>query len=102
MLSLPQRRLFATRDDFAAAVSATFHDLYARYDVEQVSHAEPDWAGSKDCYRVALPIAVAEEGGALHGVSSIIKHAIEMRKSVIGRIARIERDGFWIVFFEAK
>ena len=43
-----------------------------------------------------------QPGGAAYGVSSIIKHAVEMKKSSIGRIARVERDGKWIVFFEAK
>ncbi len=102
MFSLPRRRQFATRDDFAAAVTATFHDLYARYDVEPVSHVAPDWAQGDGCYNVALPISVANEGGAPHGVSNIIKHAIEMKKSSIMRIARVERDGFWIVYFEAQ
>ena len=102
MLELPQRRQFATRDDFAAAVSATFHDLYARYDVEPVLQAIPDWAQDGRCHSVSLPMRVANDGGAPHGISSVIKHAIEMKKSAIVRIARVERDGFWMVFFEAK
>lgn len=103
MLDLPQRRSFASRDDFAAAVSATFHDLYARYEAEPVTHAKPDWADGIGGFSVSLPLKVAhEQGCAPHGVSSIIKHAIEMKKSTIVRIARVERDGFWIVYFEAK
>lgn len=102
MLALPQRRQFATRDDFAAAVSASFEELFSRYEAEPVTHSNPEWAVGTDCFNVALPIEVAREGGAAYGVSSIIKQAIEMGKSSIGRIARVERDGFWIVFFEAK
>lgn len=102
MLELPQRRAFATRDEFAAAVTSAFQDLYARYDMEVVVHTAPGWVNAPGIHSVALPIAVAEEGGAPHGVSSIIKHAIEMKKSSIVRIARVERDGFWIVYFEAK
>jgi hypothetical protein len=102
MLALPQRRQFATRDDFAAAVSASFEELFARYEAETVTHSNPDWAVGSDCFNVSLPIAIASEGGAAYGVSSIIKHAIEMKKSAIGRLARVERGGQWIVFFEAK
>jgi hypothetical protein len=103
MLDLPQRRQFASRDEFAAAVSATFGDLYARYECEAVSHVAPDWADDAGCYNVKLPLKLAlDEGAAAHGISSIVKHAIEMRKSQIGRIARVERDGFWIVYFEAR
>lgn len=102
MLALPQRRQFSTRDDFAAAVSATFEELFERYEAEAVSHSNPEWAVSSDGYSVALPIGIAMEGGAAYGISSIVKHAIEMKKSAIGRLARVERDGFWIVFFEAK
>jgi hypothetical protein len=103
MLELPQRRQFASRDEFAAVVSAAFHDLYARYDVEPVLHIIPDWAQSPQINSVALPLALAlDEGAAPHGISSIIKHAIEMKCSSIGRIARVERDGRWMVFFEAK
>lgn len=102
MLELPQRRQFATRDDFAAAVTASFHDLYQRYDVEAVQHAVPDWAQAAGCFSVSLPIAIANEGGAAHGVSNIIKHALEMQRTSIGRLARVERDGFWTVYFEAK
>jgi len=102
MLELPQRRHFATRDEFAAAVSATFHDLYARYDVEPVHHAIPDWAQAHGINSVALPLSVAEEGGAPHGISTVLKYAIEMKKTAIVRIARVERDDRWIVFFEAK
>jgi len=103
MLELPQRRSFATRDDFAAATIASFHDLYASYEAEPVSHTPPDWAQDAGCYNVSLPLDLARnEGAAPHGISSIIKHAIEMKKSSIGRIARVERDGMWIVFFEAK
>ena len=101
MLELPQRRQFATRDEFAAAVSVTFHDLYARYDVEPVLHVIPDWANEPSCNSVSLPMDVANEGGAPHGISSVLKHAIEMKKSAIVRIARVERNGFWTVFFEA-
>jgi hypothetical protein len=102
-LELPQRRQFATRDDFAAAVTASFADLYARYEGEPVSHLAPDWAQEVGCYSIALPLTVAlNDGAAPHGISSFIKQAIEMKKSSIGRIARVERDGMWIVFFEAK
>ncbi len=103
MLELPQRRQFATRDDFAAAVTATFFDLYARYDVEPVLHVAPDWAQPGGCYNVQLPLSIAlDEGAAPHGISSLLKHAIEMKKSSIGRIARVERDGMWIVYIEVK
>jgi hypothetical protein len=102
MLSLPQRRQFGSRDDFAAAVSASFEELFERYEAEPVTHSNPEWGVGSDVYNVALPMQVAMEGGAAYGVSSIIKHAVEMKKSTIGRLARVERDGFWIVFFEAK
>lgn len=101
MLELPQRRQFPSREDFAAAVTACFDDLYTRYDVEPVLHVAPEWVNSLGVHSVALPIAVAREGGAPHGISSIVKHAIEMNKSSIGRLARVERDGYWIVYFEA-
>lgn len=100
MLSLPQRRQFPTRDDFAAAVSATYADLFARYEAEPILVSKPDWASN--VYNVALPIDIAREGGAPHGISSIIKHAIEMGKSSIGRIAHVENNGMWTVFFEAS
>ena len=102
MLALPQRRMFGTRDDFAAAVSASFEELFARYEAEPVGYSSPDWAIGTDAFNVALPFAIAAEGGAAYGVSSILKHAIEMHKTSIGRIARVERAGYWIVFFEAK
>lgn len=102
MLELPQRRQFASRDDFAAAVSVCFQDLYARYEAEAVTHAKPDWADAIGGFSVSLPLNVAlDQGCAPHGVSSIIKHAIEMKKSTIVRIARVERDGMWVVYFEA-
>lgn len=101
MIELPQRRAFATRDDFAAAVSAAFEQLWGEYLAEPVATFIPDWAiGHAES--VGMPLAIARDGGDAHGVSSIVKHAIERKWSSIGRIARVERDGVWRVFFEAK
>jgi hypothetical protein len=102
MIDLPQRRQFSSRDEFAAAVTASFHELFTHYDVEPVLHVAPEWVNNTGVHSVALPIPVAREGGATFGISNIIKHSIEMKKSAIGRLARVERDGFWIVYFEAK
>lgn len=101
MIELPQRRAFATREDFAAAVSAAFEELWGRYLTEQVSTFIPEWALG-NCESVGMPLSIARDGGDAHGVSSIIKHAIERKWSAIDRIARVEHDGVWRVFFEAK
>ena len=102
MIDLPQRRRSPTRDDFAAAVTVAFEELWGLYQAEGVGIAAPDWAGDSDAYSVSLPIDIARQGGDAHGVANIVKHAIEMDKTSIGRIARIERDRYWIVYFEAK
>lgn len=102
MLELPQRRQFATRDDFAAAFSLSFEELWGRYHAEAVGHARPEWADNSDAFSLALPISIARQGGDAHGVAMILKHAFEMKKIAIGRIARVERDGQWMVFFEVK
>lgn len=103
MLHLPQRRAFAIRDDFAAAVTDAFSELYARYQAEPVTDTTPDWANAIGAHSVSLPLKVVRENDVSpHAVASIVKHALEMGKSTILRIARVERDGLWIVFFEAK
>ena len=101
MINLPQRRAFATRDDFAAAVTGAFEELWGEYLAAPVSTFIPEWAVS-NCESVGMPLPVARDGGDAHGVSSIIKHAIERKWSAIDRIARVEHDGVWRVFFEAK
>jgi hypothetical protein len=103
LIQLPQRRKFASRDEFAAAVIATFQELFAEYEAAPVASFVPDWAQGGGVYNVALPLEVVRgQGAAAHGISSIVKRSIEMGKTAIGRLARLERDGQWIVFFEAK
>lgn len=102
MLDLPQRRKFATRDEFAAAVSVSFEELWQQYLAEPISHVVPDWAQARGIHSIALPLAVASEGGAEHGISNIVRHMIEMNKTAITRLARVEKNGSWFVFFEAK
>ena len=102
MIELPQRRRFSSRDEFAAAVSATFADLFAEYEATPVAGFVPDWAQASGVYNVALPLEIVRgQGAAAHGVASIVKQMIEKGKTAIGRLARLERDGQWIVFFEA-
>lgn len=103
MIAVPQRRQSPTRDEFAAAVSATFEELFGLYEAEPISeHTPPRASLGRSLHSVALPLEVAREGGAAHGIASIVKHAIEMKASEIGHITRVERDGLWIVYFEAK
>lgn len=101
MVDLPQRRAFATREDFAAAVSAVHAELWEQYQSEPVSSYVPDWVYG-NCHSVGLPLSIANEGGAEHGVASIVKQAIELKMQSIGRLVRVERDGIWRVFFEGK
>ena len=102
MIAVPQRRAASCHDDFVAAVMMTFQDLFGQYESEPVCDVIPDWASGHGIHSVSLPIEIAYQGGAAHGVASIVKHAIDMKASEIGRIARVERDGRWTVFFEAK
>src|SRR6185437_11825163 len=101
MVELPQRRSFATREDFAAAVAAAHAELWEQYLSEPVNYITPDWVNG-NCHSVGLPLLVAMQGGAEHAVASIVKQAIEMRMQSIERIVRVERNGVWRVFFEGK
>ncbi len=102
ILALPNRRQFASREEFAGAVQDAFGELYAAYETEPVLEVIPDWAQRAKVNSVALPIKVAREGNAVHGVSSIVKNAIEMEMREITRICRVEMAGKWFVFFEGK
>src|SRR6185437_13664017 len=99
MIVLPQRRSFATKDDFAAAVTLAYEALWQRYLAEPVAQDNPAWHSETGVYSIGLPIVIAREGGAEHAVSNIVKHALDMDKHVINRIARVERNERWIVFF---
>lgn len=101
MVDLPQRRAFATREDFAAAVTAAHAELWEQYLEAPVNYVIPDWV-NQSCHSVGLPLPIANQGGAEHGVASIIKSAIELKMQSIGRLVRVERDGIWRVFFEGK
>jgi hypothetical protein len=103
MIKLPQRRNFSTKDDFAAAVTATYEELWGVYLAVPVSDVIPDWAQQMGISSVALPLVLAkEEGAAAHGIASVVKNAISVGFGEIDRIARVEKDGKWWVFFEAK
>lgn len=102
MLAVPERNTFLVRDDFVAAVTAAFGELWDMYEAEPVRSADPDWTRGSHAYNVALPIAVARNEGDAHGMSSLLKHMIEKGHRSIERIARVERDGRWIVWVEAR
>ena len=104
MLSVPQRHSFATRDDFAAAVSTVFGDLWDEYELLIPLNVEPDWTTmgrGKTVFSVSLPITIARQGGDAHALSSLLKHMIEMKKSII-RIARVETAVIWTVWAETS
>lgn len=102
MLRLPARRAFASRDDFAAAVTCSFDELRAMYDAEPVLLAAPDWTregAGMWIFHVTLPIKYVREGGVAFGLSSLIKHMIERGKS-IKRLAHVETSRDWSVWVE--
>ena len=102
MLVIPQRQSFATRDDFAAAVSGVFGDLWDEYEVLIPLREAPEWTligRGKTVFNVSLPIAIARQGGDAHALSSLLKHMIEMKRSIV-RISRIETASTWTVWAE--
>jgi hypothetical protein len=102
MLRLPQRRAFASREDFVAAVTCSFDELRAIYDAEPVLTASPDWTRDGAgvwIFHVSLPLKYAREGGEAFGLSNLVKHMIERGKS-IKRMARVETAKDWLVWVE--
>jgi hypothetical protein len=102
LLRPPQRRAFASRDDFGAAYVAIFAELADTYSLLPTLSAPPAWASTRpgvNAFNVSLPLAIIAdvpkaEGAALN---SALNHMIRLGK-VILEMARVEAGGTWALW----
>ncbi len=103
MLSIPERKLFPSREDFVSAVTGVFSDLWNTYQASPVLTCEPTWTEQgrgKRVFHATIPAEIAYQGADAHAISSALKALIERQKKSIKQIARVERDGMWAFWLE--
>lgn len=103
MMQLPQRKLYASREDFAAAHFEILSNLLEEYNEVETAHASPEWAErgvGKTAFNVTLPLAIIGEDRAVRAaVNSILNRLIEKGKS-IKQLAHVEQNGTWTLWVE--
>lgn len=105
MIPIPNRLNYLSKDGFVQACSVAAEAIKALYDETSVEVKNPEWSveGKRQgaVFHVALPVGEKRRPGVEGAIlASLRNHLIERKRRELKRLARVEKDGFWIIWAE--